>query len=79
MTTGVMGAAVKAEAITLDVAVDPPYKALWIGVGGDVAVQLTENEGVAVTFTNVPNGWFAADVRMVVTTGTTATGILGAR
>lgn len=48
--------------------------ALYIGVTGDVAV--TTLEGNNVTFTNVAVGWLPVRCTHVLSTGTTATGII---
>ena len=52
------------------------FDALWVGVTGDVAVQLADDSG-SVTFTNVPVGWLPVNTSLVLSTGTTATGIVG--
>lgn len=57
-----------------------PYyaKALYIGVTGDVAiVAAADAVGTSVTFKAVPVGWFPVQVRRVMSTGTTATNIVG--
>lgn len=57
-------------------------KALWIGVGGNIAVvtaadNTNSGQGTAVTFQNVPIGWFPVQVRRVMVTNTTASQIVG--
>lgn len=49
--------------------------ALYIGVAGDVTVDL-EDQGVNITFKAHPVGYMFARVNRVYTTGTTATNIL---
>lgn len=51
------------------------FNGLYIGVAGDVAVK--GQNGVAVTFKNVPVGFFPMNVVAVMLTNTTATNILG--
>jgi len=55
---------------------------LFIGVAGNVAIvaagdNSNSGAGTAVTFTNVPVGWFPVQVRRVMATNTTASGIVG--
>lgn len=51
-------------------------KALWIGTGGDVAVQGVNNAS-PVIFRNVPNGFIIpVRARKVMATNTTATDIV---
>jgi hypothetical protein len=53
-----------------------PYpEALYIGVTGDVKVDMVN--GQTVTFKAHPVGYLLASVRRVYSTGTTATNILG--
>lgn len=60
----------------------PSYaKGLYIGVTGNVAVitcgdDSNNGAGTPVTFTNVPVGWFPVQVRRVMNTNTTASGII---
>jgi len=60
----------------------PGYaKSLWIGVTGNIAVvtagdQTNGGAGTAVTFSNVPVGWFPVQVRRVMSTNTTASSIV---
>lgn len=49
-------------------------RALWVGTGGDVTVELTSGE---VTFTNVPGGTLLLVRPSKVLGATTASGILG--
>jgi hypothetical protein len=52
-------------------------KALYIGVTGNVAVIMAgDATGTAVTFSNVPVGFMPIQVRRVMATNTTATGIV---
>lgn len=55
---------------------------LYVGVSGDVAVVVASDAsnagaGTAVTFKAVPVGWFPVQVRRVMSTGTTASQIVG--
>lgn len=52
-----------------------PCRALYIGVTGDVAVDMADT-GAAVVFKAVPVGWLPIRVLRVRATGTTATNIL---
>ena len=54
---------------------DGPCDALWVGVGGDVAIL--PPSGAAVTFKNVPSGFLLlAQAKRVNSTYTTATDIV---
>lgn len=55
---------------------DNKYDALWIGIAGDVAV-VPRSGNAAVTFKNVPIGWFSVSVDKVMSTNTTASEIIG--
>lgn len=57
-------------------------KALFVGVSGNVTVVHAADNGnsgagTAVTYSNVPVGWFPVQVRRVMATNTTATNIVG--
>ena len=67
--------AVRAAAITPADAGEHKYRSLYIGSTGDVKVD-TEG-GDAITFTNVPVGFFPVAVTRVYATGTTADEIIG--
>jgi len=67
-----------ASAVTPHNENDNIYDALWIGVTGDVAVQLADDSS-SVTFTNVPVGWLPVNTSLVLASGTTATGIIGVK
>jgi hypothetical protein len=54
-----------------DATVFATTRALYVGVSGDVAVQMAD--GQTVTFTAVPVGIFPVQVIQVLSTGTTAT------
>lgn len=72
------GPAVDAVAITpTDVGDDAggPYRALYVGVAGNV--KLKTLGGQSVTFTNVPVGVFPVAWTQLFSTGTTATGMFG--
>lgn len=56
----------------------PPTRRLWIGGTGDVAV-LMQQDTVPVTYSAVPVGWLDVSVTKVMSTGTTATLIIGVR
>jgi hypothetical protein len=77
-TTNLLGSAVSAVAITPhdtnELSVIP--RALWIGVSGDVKVTL-RGDTTAVVFKSVPVGWLEVRPKLVWSTGTTATNILG--
>lgn len=71
---GLSGVALDGGAITVsDTTNDPngPFKALWIGVTGNVKV--TTIAGNAITMTNVPVGILPVACRFVWSTGTTVT------
>lgn len=58
---------------------DPPLNGLWIGGTGNVAVKPAGQDD-AVSFLAVPAGNFLpVVVSMVLSTGTSATGIVGLR
>ena len=68
-------AVTKSDTIDLDLYA----KALYIGVTGDVAIVTAGDRtsaGTAVTFTAVPVGILAVQVRRVMSTNTTATNIV---
>ncbi len=69
-----------AVAVTPSNTVDlSPYaKALYIGVAGDVTVLPVNatDDANTVTFANHPVGYMPVQVRRVLATGTTATGIV---
>jgi hypothetical protein len=50
-------------------------RGIWVGVTGHVAVILADDTS-AVTFTNVPVGFFPVQAKTVLSTGTTATGLI---
>lgn len=57
---------------------NPPLRGLYVGGLGDVAV--VTQDGSAVTFTAVPAGtYFPIGLLKVMSTGTTATNIVGLR
>jgi hypothetical protein len=68
-------AAADAVAVTTsDVTVIPVTRSLYIGTGGTVVVRMAR--GTTATFTNVAAGIFPVQVDQVLSTGTTASGIL---
>lgn len=54
------------------------YDAIWVGVGGNIAVQLRKDTS-SIVFTNVPVGWFSVSTSLVLSTGTTASALIGVR
>jgi hypothetical protein len=66
-----------AAAVTPSDTADNTFSYLWIGVTGNLAVR-TES-GQTLTFSNVPVGWFWLRVNLVLSTGTTASSIVGVR
>ena len=50
---------------------------IWVGVGGDVKVDLINSTGV--TFKNVPEGWLEVWARKVYKVGTSADELLACR
>jgi hypothetical protein len=53
------------------------YTALWVGTGGDIAVLHTDDT-TSVVYKNVPSGSLLPfAVKQVLSTGTTATDIVG--
>jgi hypothetical protein len=68
--------AVKAAAVTPDDTNANVYRALYVGGSGDLAVVCADDT-VAVTFKNVPIGFFPVSVDKVMATNTTATEIIG--
>lgn len=55
-----------------------PYRALWVGVTGDVEV-IHVGDTDPVTYTNVPVGWYPWAVKVVRAANTTADEIVGMR
>lgn len=71
---GLTGVALGGVAITVaDTGSDSngPFKALWVGVAGNIKV--TCPDGTTPTFTNVPVGVFPVACTLVWSTGTTVT------
>jgi hypothetical protein len=64
-----------AAVVTSDVTVLPRFRALYIGVSGDVAIRMWKGQNV-VTFKAVPVGILAVAGDKVMATNTTATNIL---
>lgn len=65
-----------AEAITpSDAGLGYQARLLWIGVAGNVAVK-HHPAGAAVTYLNVPVGWFDVSCSHVMNTNTTASSII---
>lgn len=58
-----------------DSTVLPATRALYIGVTGNVAVKMADDENT-ITFSNVPVGIFPIQVIQVLSTGTTASSII---
>ena len=65
-------------AITPDDVTELPHypETIWVGVGGDLAVELTENDTVCI-YKNVEAGRWIGKCRRVLATGTTATDLIG--
>lgn len=63
-----------------DTAYAEPLIAVWVGVAGDLKVDLAD-EGMGITFPNVPVGWFTAQITKIYSTanGTTASSLRWAR
>lgn len=73
--TALMAPAANAAAVTPHDTNSQPGKALYVGIGGDVALQ-TE-VGDDVTFPGVPSGFILpVRFRRVLATGTDATGLV---
>lgn len=78
-------AAVITPSDTVAVAIGPASeyaKSLYVGVTGNLTVITSGDNsngglGTAILFSNVPVGWFPLQVRAVMATGTTASGIVG--
>lgn len=71
------GKIVSAEAVTPGDAATHEYDALFIGVGGDIAV-LCRDDSSSVVFKTIGDGEFLPmSVKRVLSTGTTATDIVG--
>lgn len=67
--------ATDAEAVTPHDTNPNVFNALYVGTTGDVAV--VTKEGTTVTFQNVPVGILPVAVTKVLSTGTTASDIVG--
>ena len=66
-------------AVTTSDTADNYFMGLYVGVGGDVVLKGMDN-GTSVTFKNVPTGaLLPVSTSKVLSTGTTATNILGAK
>lgn len=69
-------AAHSAAAITPSDSADIPVtRALYVGVTGNIAVRMADDEN-DITFTNVPVGVFPIQALRVLSTGTTATELI---
>ncbi len=69
-------AAHSAVAVTpSDSTILPTTRALYVGVTGNIAVQMADDENT-LTFANVPVGILPIQVIKVLSTGTTATNII---
>ena len=55
---------------------DPPIRAFYVGVSGDVSVEM-EGSGSAVVFKSMAVGWHPLRVTRINSTSTTATDIVG--
>ncbi len=75
MAFGEISPAKKAVAITPGDSSTHNHKALWVGVSGDVTVDVKDS-GTNITFKNV-QGVLDVQVTRVYSTGTTATDIVG--
>lgn len=53
----------------------PPFDALYVGGAGDVAVK--DRDGTNATYTVPAGGYILCQASQVMSTGTTATGIVG--
>jgi hypothetical protein len=57
-------------------------KFLYVGVSGNITLitagdNSASGQGTPVLYSNVPVGWFPVQVRAVLATGTTASGLVG--
>ncbi len=68
-----------AVAVTKSDSVDQPFKALYIGVTGDVTILPINatDDSQTVLFKAHPVGYMPVQVRRVMSAGTTATNIVG--
>ena len=65
------------EAVTPNDVTQVAYKSLYVGTGGNVAVQLYNSDNTVI-YQNVGDGTFLPiSVRRVLSTGTTASNIIG--
>lgn len=53
----------------------PPLDAVYVGVAGDVAIK--DRDGTNVTYTAVAGGIIPVQASLVMSTGTTASGLVG--
>lgn len=56
--------------------VNKPTRSVFVGVGGNLVVELAENPGVAVTYTMVTGTSRPLKISKFIRAGTTATGII---
>ena len=54
---------------------DPPFRALYVGTGGDVS--LTDTKGSTTVWKNVPDGFYVLSSGIRVNTETTTADIIG--
>lgn len=54
---------------------DKVTRGIYVGTTGNIRAMLAS--GGVITFTNVPVGWHPLRVRQILSTGTTASGIVG--
>ena len=71
---GVMASATSSGAVTASDSTELGFKALYIGVGGNVSIDHTEG-GTAVVYIGVPSGFILPVSGVRVNAATTATSI----
>jgi len=74
---GSFASAIEAEAITPSDTTEYKFDALYIGVSGDVTIEMLD--GTSILFKSVPIGMFPVKGIGVDAIGTTATSIVGLR
>ncbi len=76
-TNAAFASATGGSAVTTSDSAANLYMALWIGGAGSGNLKVTTPSGDILTFAGVPVGWFPVATKLVWSTGTDVTNIVG--